>query len=404
MLRYAYQKHNVGITKETGILRMAISPFEPISQEQLWKSPLVGRWVLVANPDGGYPIAGIARVGAPDMETLNRSENFIRQSPGGFLDFDYISRPFSTSYLKFPSALVLGEVLCGETLNALMGKVGRDVYTVMQCRLALLEGMSDADIGSVLNRHGFSHETKFTKTLEPGISDAVAKIVLEHETGGVVIPQQVFNPELSGIGHVDIDQIEEFDPIGTFDFDFEADRTPEGSFKVDIEKMKVFIWSLKEEVLVADKDVSKWASKTREVGMAELLVCRDRAISEIDAQEESLKGAHVLNEKSIAGALNALASLDQTALRESFSGNIVASLKEALVALRVEETGINAAIAKADEEKKSLVLSFDERIKAAESEHAVASAGLSAASARLSTSKGVLEEIRASLLETLALI
>jgi len=105
--------------------------------------------------------------------------------------------------------------------------------------------------------------------------------------------------------------------------------------------------------------------------------------------------------KSIDGAEKALASLVDTG--NSFD-EVITTLKDKIQALRKEEVTATEAISKMDMEKKAMMASFDERIKVAESDHAVALGGANAAASRIETVKAAMEEMKKSLMVSLALL
>ena len=386
-------KVDVGIKNGTGRLKMAARLFvSPISQGDLFAGGDLNRWFIVDNNDGGY-YAAYACEGDKDMQTLNRSDNFNRQSPEGYIGFSSFKESLTTSALKMPEAMVAGELECGETLDIAMGKDFRSIYFVMLTRLTMLHGIPDVDARRILDHHNVSWTATYKKTMETVVEESVAKIISDHE--GVKVP--ISEAELSVIAAVD----GSFDALSlerdAFQLGFEGDFT---STEYHLNEINQWILMQKEELQSAEKDFQFWESK-RSVGLETLISSKDKESAEFDERVESVKLARLLTMKSIDGAEKALASLVDTG--NSFD-EVITTLKDKIQALRKEEVTATEAISKMDMEKKAMMASFDERIKVAESDHAVALGGANAAASRIETVKAAMEEMKKSLMVSLALL
>ena len=364
----------------------------PISQGDLFAGGDLNRWFIVDNNDGGY-YAAYACEGDKDMQTLNRSDNFNRQSPEGYIGFSSFKESLTTSALKMPEAMVAGELECGETLDIAMGKDFRSIYFVMLTRLTMLHGIPDVDARRILDHHNVSWTATYKKTMETVVEESVAKIISDHE--GVKVP--ISEAELSVIAAVD----GSFDALSlerdAFQLGFEGDFT---STEYHLNEINQWILMQKEELQSAEKDFQFWESK-RSVGLETLISSKDKESAEFDERVESVKLARLLTMKSIDGAEKALASLVDTG--NSFD-EVITTLKDKIQALRKEEVTATEAISKMDMEKKAMMASFDERIKVAESDHAVALGGANAAASRIETVKAAMEEMKKSLMVSLALL
>jgi hypothetical protein len=386
-------KVNVGIKNGTGLLKMAARLFSsPISQCDLFAGGGLNRWFIVDNNDGGY-YAAYACEGDKDMKTLNRSDNFNRQSPDGYIGFSSFKESLTTSALKMPEAMVAGVLECGETLDIAMGKDFRSIYFVMLTRLTMLHGIPDVDARRILDHHNVSRTATYKKTMETVVEESVAKIISDYE--GVKVPMS--EAELSVIAAID----GSFDALSlerdAFQLGFEGDFT---STEYHLNEINQWILMQKEELRSSEKDFQFWKSKCN-VGLETLISSKDKEMVEFDERVESVKLARLLTIKSIDGAEKALATLVDAG--NSFE-EVITRLKDKIQALRGEEFTATEAISKMEMEKKTMMASFDERIKVAESDHAVALGGANAAASRIETVKAAMQEMKKSLNDSLALL
>lgn len=367
-----------------------------LTQSKFWESPeFHNQWYLVDNLHGDF-WAAYGGIGGQDMLTLNRSDAFTKMSAAGVIGFSCIKESFTTSALKMPDAVIVGALLCGSVLDECMGKEFRSLHFTALAQMCLMYGVPDEDAVRILDRHNVSRTEQYRKPMEKAMGELVKKMVSEYDVGEDLLS----GLELSIIAPIETDftltslEKEEY----LYGLNEES-----ASYASNLGQVKELIRASKEDQLSALKDIAFWEAEMRAKDTEELLAAKDEALMQLTAREEELESVRLLKTKSIEGTEKALASLDVIDLRESLAVQI-SGLKGKLAELRVEEAANSEKMAMLAEEKTASVASFDDRIKAAESEHAVASAGLSAASDRLKTSVALLEEIKKSLMETLALI